>query len=165
MDMNTPVMSDQNLGRLIVATNSGFTSSLDLLRAIDETEKGLLGLDDFVKSFCASISALLETIKARNTQAELDRSGKLAASISGGIVSCDKLIAALREKKGSAEHDLHGDHADTVCSGYDAVIESVETLREMSVELLSELKSHDEEFTVGIGPFDSVEKLFAALDA
>jgi len=165
--MNTETFGvGRELGRSIIDNASnGVTTSLGLLRAIEATVNTLSVLEDKARVDCRSLKVLLEAIKNRNTNGEIDPSGQIAISGDRALEACDKLLSTLRTKNLNAGLLLAGDHSDAVCSSYAQVIDAVDHLQTTMTDTLNEIKAHDDEFRIGIGPFDTVEQMLAALKA
>jgi hypothetical protein len=156
----------RELGRSIIDNASnGVATSLGLLRAIEATVHNLSVLEDKARVDCRSLMVLSNAIQTRNTNGEIDPSGQIAIAGDRALEVCDKLLSILRAKHLHAGILLSGDHSDDVCDSYAQVIDAVEHVQAAMTDALHEIKAHDDEFRIGIGPFDTVEEMLAALKA
>lgn len=158
----------RELGRSIVETaSSGVSTSLYLLQAVEATVSNLAVLEDQAKVTQRHIAFFADAIRRRETSDEIDPNGALGLAIEKAVSACDHITTKLAFRRVAAERadELVGDHKSDVCEADDRVTEAFECVRESFVDVAREIAEHDKEFNVGIGPFDTVDELIAALQA
>ena len=146
---------------VIESAHVGASSSLALLRAIDQTVDSLAALESKAKGDRGQVMLMVSAIQNRNTDCVLDPDGILEVSILKAVKVCEKIGELL--KRAHADISLNGEHRGDVCGSYDAAMIAVEDLRAAFETSVVEIKAHDLEFSTFEGPFDSVAEMLADL--
>lgn len=148
---------------VIESAHVGASSSLALLRAIDQTVDSLAALESKARGDCGQVMLMVTAIQNRNTDCVLDPDGILEVSILKAVKVCEKIGELLKLKHSLADKSLNGGHREDVCESYDAAMVAVENLKAAFEISVVEIKAHDLEFSTFEGPFDSVAEMLADL--
>ena len=143
------------------------TFSLDLLRSVDSTVDSLKQLTDLVSVNASMAETVNERVKNCALANPIDPDQIAVGNVRSALRSMKTLESRLKGSLEAAHEDgeLEDRHKESIIDAYQEGIKAAASLIEVMTDLCDGVERHDAGLNERIGPFKTLEELFARLEA
>lgn len=143
------------------------STSLDLLKAVDETVDALIVEQSLFSDFIITAQGLIDALNKCEASREIDPEDKMNDALEAVESALSHKYAEYLNRIDAAKHDgdLAGDHEDTIITEYESTLELIQDVHNATNELRIQIREFDADLSPTTGSFSDPEELISHLKA